>query len=86
MYVLCTQVWKINCESPCYVVVFIPPQYIINFCSCHRTSKFHVYVGLPKNSANLTIKKSFLTELLVSTISFEVVPLGMYTAIPACFP
>ena len=31
-------------------------------------------------------KKSFLSKLLVSTVSFKVVPLGMYTAIQACCP
>jgi len=29
---------------------------------------------------------SFLLKLLVSTVSFEVGPLGMYRVIPACFP
>jgi hypothetical protein len=45
----------------------------------------YMRVGLPKLSGNLTTKK-FLIVTLVSTVSLEVVPLGMYTAIPACFP
>jgi hypothetical protein len=37
-----------------------------------------IHDGLPKNLGNLTLK-IFLSQLLVSTVSFEVVPLGMYT-------
>jgi len=45
------------------------------------------YEVLPKNLGNLTIKKKFLTvSPSFHCLSFEVVLLGMCTAIPACLP
>jgi len=56
------------------------------FMSCTiNKAPYNQYEVLPKNSRNLTIK-NFLTVTPTFHVSSEVVPLGMYTAIPACFP
>jgi hypothetical protein len=48
--------------------------------------KEYEYTWCYPKLGELDYKKGFLPLLLVSTVSFEVVPLDMYTVIPACFP
>ena len=47
--------------------------------------RVELYVGLPKHSGNLTIKK-FRTVTPSFQRLFRSSPLGMHTAIPVCFP
>jgi hypothetical protein len=65
--------WSCAFASPC------------DFMACTGTNLHYIYMGLRKNSGNLTIKKVSYRNS-ISIVSFKVAPLGMYTAIPACFP